>query len=137
MKNHVLIYRLVIPRAEKALSRFERCGFFLSAAGDGEWKGLVVICFYFVSAYKWSKLLWYKNGVIENHDNFMISKAKSAEKTSTRFRVEGLVGEGGFEPPKASPTDLQSAPFGHSGIPPDTQYEIQVELVDGLEPPTC
>ena len=25
---------------------------------------------------------------------------------------------GGFEPPKASPTDLQSVPFGHSGTPP-------------------
>ncbi len=25
---------------------------------------------------------------------------------------------GGFEPPKASPTDLQSAPFSHSGTPP-------------------
>ncbi len=29
-----------------------------------------------------------------------------------------LVGEGGFEPPKALPADLQSVPFGHSGIPP-------------------
>ena len=35
------------------------------------------------------------------------------------FACSGLVGEGGFEPPKALPTDLQSAPFGHSGIPPD------------------
>ena len=26
--------------------------------------------------------------------------------------------EGGFEPPKSSTTDLQSAPFGHSGTPP-------------------
>ena len=25
---------------------------------------------------------------------------------------------GGFEPPKAQLTDLQSAPFGHSGLPP-------------------
>ena len=32
-----------------------------------------------------------------------------------------LVGEGGFEPPKALPADLQSVPFGHSGIPP---YEL-------------
>ena len=31
-----------------------------------------------------------------------------------------LVGEGGFEPPKSLTTDLQSAPFGHSGIPPYT-----------------
>ena len=29
-----------------------------------------------------------------------------------------MVGRGGFEPPKAVPTDLQSAPFGHSGISP-------------------
>ena len=28
------------------------------------------------------------------------------------------MGGGGFEPPKAVPTDLQSAPFGHSGIHP-------------------
>ena len=33
-------------------------------------------------------------------------------------------------------TDLQSAPIGHSGIPPYTPYKI-LELVDGLEPPTC
>ena len=32
-----------------------------------------------------------------------------------------LVEEGGFEPPKRNATDLQSAPFGHSGTPP---YEI-------------
>ena len=44
-----------------------------------------------------------------------------------------VVEEGGFEPPKSTTTDLQSAPFGHSGTPP---YEI-VELVDGFEPPTC
>ena len=38
---------------------------------------------------------------------------------NTRKRmVFFLVGEGGFEPPKALLTDLQSAPFGHSGIPP-------------------
>ena len=29
-----------------------------------------------------------------------------------------LVGRGGFEPPKAAPTDLQSAPFDRSGISP-------------------
>ena len=34
--------------------------------------------------------------------------------------VEG----GGFEPPKASPTDLQSAPFGRSGTPPE---QIQIK----------
>ncbi len=30
-----------------------------------------------------------------------------------------LVEGGGFEPPKAEPTDLQSVPFGHSGTPPE------------------
>ena len=32
-----------------------------------------------------------------------------------------MVGEGGFEPPKSATTDLQSAPFDRSGIPP---YEL-------------
>ena len=45
-----------------------------------------------------------------------------------------LVGEGGFEPPKSLTTDLQSVPFGHSGTHP---YKNKMELVDGLEPPTC
>ena len=30
--------------------------------------------------------------------------------------------EGGFEPPKAKPADLQSVPFGHLGTPP---YSIE------------
>ena len=55
------------------------------------------------------------------------------EKSNADKVCVRLVGEGGFEPPKSVTTDLQSAPFGRSGIPP---YEI-VELVDGFEPPTC
>ncbi len=47
-----------------------------------------------------------------------------------------LVGEGGFEPPKSLTTDLQSVPFGRSGTLPYKVY-LTVELVDGLEPPTC
>ena len=35
-----------------------------------------------------------------------------------------MVGEGGFEPPKSVTTDLQSAPFGRSGIPPNNIYSI-------------
>ena len=38
----------------------------------------------------------------------------------------------GFEPSKAQLTDLQSAPFGHSGIPPQI-----MELAIGVEPTTC
>ena len=37
-------------------------------------------------------------------------------------RMSLLVEGGGFEPPKQVATDLQSAPFGHSGTPP---YSIQ------------
>ena len=42
---------------------------------------------------------------------------QNKEKSSI-FSDAALVGEGGFEPPKALPADLQSVPFGHSGIPP-------------------
>ncbi len=37
-----------------------------------------------------------------------------------KFLVEG----GGFEPPKAEPSDLQSDPFGHSGTPPISKRAI-------------
>ena len=40
------------------------------------------------------------------------------QRKSSIFSDAALVGEGGFEPPKALPADLQSVPFGHSGIPP-------------------
>ena len=66
--------------------------------------------------------------------------------------VEG----GGFEPPKAPPTDLQSVPFGRSGTPPHIFPEdkrqkgdrtvarlfsglwlpVILELAMGLEPAT-
>ena len=40
-----------------------------------------------------------------------------------------MVEREGFEPSKAEPTDLQSAPFSHSGTSPfmikDTRYKIQ------------
>lgn len=32
-----------------------------------------------------------------------------------------MVEGGGFEPPKALPTDLQSVPFDHSGTPPNSK----------------
>jgi hypothetical protein len=57
-----------------------------------------------------------------------------------------LVGRGGFEPPKASPTDLQSVPFDHSGTSPaklgysvfyfSFAFFLPMELAKGLEPPT-
>ncbi len=66
--------------------------------------------------------------------------------------LERVVEGGGFEPPKALPTDLQSVPFGHSGTPPyeclknDRHYLYSykhfvkfffLELAMGLEPATC
>ena len=48
---------------------------------------------------------------------------------------EGLVGRGGFEPPKSVTADLQSAPFGHSGTYPYAMNRM--ELAMGLEPATC
>ena len=39
--------------------------------------------------------------------------------------THNMVGEGGFGPPKSETTDLQSAPFGRSGIPPDIKLNVQ------------
>ena len=55
--------------------------------------------------------------------------------------VEGV----GFEPTKAEPSDLQSDPVGHLGTPPYENHanssrktsRQEVELADGIEPPTC
>ncbi len=51
-----------------------------------------------------------------------------------------MVGEGGFEPPKSVTTDLQSAPFGRSGILPRNIYNLSncfnVVGLQGLEPKT-
>ena len=72
-----------------------------------------------------------------------------------------MVEGGGFEPPKAEPTDLQSAPFDRSGTPPrlsNGQFSLvclgssrffgrnsrplanlspDLEPAEGFEPPTC
>ena len=52
------------------------------------------------------------------------------DKSKTpHLSMRSLVGEGGFEPPKSLTADLQSVPFGHSGIPPYslccTHFETQ------------
>ena len=58
------------------------------------------------------------------------------QKGHTLWYVLFVVGRGGFEPPKSKTSDLQSDPFGRSGICP---YSIVcwVEPVIGLEPTTC
>jgi hypothetical protein len=40
-------------------------------------------------------------------------------KTSSLYNKKKMVARDGFEPSKAEPADLQSAPFGHSGTSPE------------------
>ena len=47
-----------------------------------------------------------------------------------------MVEGGGFEPPKAPPTDLQSVPFGRSGTPPHIFPEDKRQKGDRLAPPS-
>ena len=51
-----------------------------------------------------------------NFDSTVLRQKKYPRRSNDRR--EYLVGDGGFEPPKALPADLQSVPFGHSGNPP-------------------
>ena len=93
---------------------------------------------------------------------------RSSQLSYSRVPLKHItMGRGGFEPPKAKPTDLQSVPFGHSGTSPDRvgirslrfhrsdnhpsniskfigtpdpfyqSANLQMELAKGLEPPTC
>ena len=50
-----------------------------------------------------------------------------------RFQMDGE----GFEPSNASPADLQSVPFGHSGIHPQNMMLYASKPMSGLEPLTC
>ncbi len=52
-----------------------------------------------------------------NHPRRSLSKT-TANQTGCFLPM--LVEGGGFEPPKAEPSDLQSDPFDHSGTPPKT-----------------
>ncbi len=46
-----------------------------------------------------------------------------------QYMVEG----DGFEPSKAEPADLQSAPFGHSGTPPNFKAIISTKGENGAD----
>ena len=48
------------------------------------------------------------------------------------FPKEYMVEGGGFEPPKAEPSDLQSDPFGHSGTPPRGHYTRLTSRIKSL-----
>ena len=46
------------------------------------------------------------------------TRLKPGQPKKTRQATSIMVEGGGFEPPKAEPSDLQSDPFGRSGTPP-------------------
>ena len=73
--------------------------------------------------------------IMERKTRFELATLALARRCSTPeplpHTFEILVEGDGFEPSKAQLTDLQSAPFGHSGIPP------YMELAIGVEPTTC
>ena len=68
--------------------------------------------------------VWLTEWMLNNPNRFGFSKVFTSLNHSTSMDGEG------FEPSKALPTDLQSAPFGHSGIHPGYMGPI------GLEPMT-
>ena len=49
--------------------------------------------------------------------------AWKANALPTELLPQSIVGGDGFEPPKSKTADLQSAPFGHSGIRPNKTIE--------------
>ena len=75
----------------------------------------------------------YKGLTLERKTGFEPATLALARRCSTPEPLPHiiLVEGDGFEPSKAQLTDLQSAPFSLSGTPPD------LELAEGLEPPTC
>ena len=48
-------------------------------------------------------------------------------RVSALLTTASVVEGGGFEPPKAEPSDLQSDPFDHSGTPPKREPGIVVK----------
>ena len=70
---------------------------------------------------------------------FLISTITKQNRDTPQGYVSILVGDGGFGPPKSATTDLQSAPFGHSGNLPykSSRCVNSLELVIGVEPTTC
>ena len=62
----------------------------------------------------------WKAEVMPLYDTRLTTHDTQIFHVTLKHMVEG----GGFEPPKAEPADLQSAPFGHSGTPPKSGSRI-------------
>ena len=70
---------------------------------------------------KWVRTGKRRKTDIDDSDGYNPHSAISINNKNPDFVLKigiFVVEEGGFEPPKASPADLQSVPFGHSGTPP-------------------
>ena len=68
---------------------------------------------------------------MERKTRFELATLALARRCSTpeplpHIRLIKLVEGGGFEPPKAKLTDLQSAPFGHSGNPRNSNLSVKL-----------
>ena len=59
-----------------------------------------------------------------------MKKVASVVKQPSIMEFSFKVGREGFEPPKALPIDLQSTPFGHSGISPYARAGCQIRTDD-------
>ena len=70
------------------------------------------------------RLLRFARGVWSSFRIHPLFKKNNAETREASWRY--LVGAGGFEPPKSLTTDLQSAPFGHSGTLPYSVLQRQL-----------
>ena len=59
----------------------------------------------------------------------LLSSGKGSHPPYHPYSKTNLVERGGFEPPKASPTDLQSVPFGRSGTSPNRNHYFWIEQI--------
>jgi hypothetical protein len=67
------------------------------------------------------------NGSVERKDGSLLHGPLVGDKKNLLREREGCLGREGFEPSKAEPTDLQSAPFDHSGTSPFVAEEYRMD----------
>ena len=85
----------------------------------------------------------HKKVLAEKMQGFRIKKTAHEMKRERKIMSENVVGEGGFEPPKLKSNRFTVCPLWPLGNSPLTYSDIlpakpiKMELVDGLEPPTC
>ena len=59
-----------------------------------------------------------RTGTVSPQQDFKSCASASSATPAFLNRLVNSMGRGGFEPPKQFAADLQSVPFGHSGICP-------------------